>query len=338
MVLHTTGYNVPRAVPLRADPARRRQPALASSSGSSPRRGPRRPTGRKLNIWQAATDHHRIVEALKPLYAGKWISTGASKGGMTSIYHRRFYPGDVDGTVAYVAPNDVVNGEDSAYDRFFRRSAPPAVPRGADSACSARRWDRAAPSSSPAYAGARPGQRAARSTQLVGSRRPRVRDHRDRHAVGVLAVPAAGGLRRRCRRRAPRRTSSTAGSTPSRLRLLHRPGPRARTSRTTSRPAPSSAGRSRLQRLRDLRATRACTSRARCPARLPMRVRAPARCSTSTCGCSCAAAGCCSCTARTTRGAPSRSGLGPWTRDSYWYDVPGGNHGANIAGSPRRSS
>src|SRR4029079_2939256 len=49
----------------------------------------------------------------------KWISTGASKGGMTSVYHRRFYPRDLDGVAAYVAPNDVVNRSDDAYDRFF---------------------------------------------------------------------------------------------------------------------------------------------------------------------------------------------------------------------------
>jgi hypothetical protein len=57
-----------------------------------------------LTIQQAASDHHRIIQELKPLYHAKWLSTGASKGGMTSIYHRRFYPDDVDATVAYVAP------------------------------------------------------------------------------------------------------------------------------------------------------------------------------------------------------------------------------------------
>jgi len=57
-----------------------------------------------LTIKQAAADHHRIVEALKPIYEAAWISTGGSKGGMTATYHRRFYPDDVDGTVAYVAP------------------------------------------------------------------------------------------------------------------------------------------------------------------------------------------------------------------------------------------
>ncbi|GGK08138.1 tripeptidyl aminopeptidase [Pilimelia anulata] len=72
-----------------------------------------------LSIAQAAGDHHRFVTALKPIYAAKWLSTGASKGGMTSVYHRRFHPGDIDATIAYVAPNDVDNDEDSAYTRFF---------------------------------------------------------------------------------------------------------------------------------------------------------------------------------------------------------------------------
>ncbi|GAB3824101.1 S28 family serine protease [Kribbella italica] len=76
----------------------------------------------KLNIWQAATDHHRIVQAFKKaLYGGKWVSTGASKGGMTSVYHRRFYPNDVDATVAYVAPQDVINKRDS-YVSFIQEA------------------------------------------------------------------------------------------------------------------------------------------------------------------------------------------------------------------------
>jgi hypothetical protein len=75
----------------------------------------------KLDIWQAAGDQHRIFKALKKIYTKKWISTGGSKGGMTATYYERFYPKDMDGVVAYVAPNDVVNDEDSAYDRFFTR-------------------------------------------------------------------------------------------------------------------------------------------------------------------------------------------------------------------------
>lgn len=58
----------------------------------------------KLTITQMAADEHAIVELLKPIYGAAWISTGASKGGMTATYHHRFYPDDVAGTIAYVAP------------------------------------------------------------------------------------------------------------------------------------------------------------------------------------------------------------------------------------------
>ncbi|MEV0057760.1 S28 family serine protease [Saccharopolyspora shandongensis] len=71
-----------------------------------------------LDIWQAATDQHRVIAALKSVYQREWLTTGASKGGMTAVYHRRFYPDDVAGTVAYVAPNDVDNDRDS-YDEFL---------------------------------------------------------------------------------------------------------------------------------------------------------------------------------------------------------------------------
>ncbi|MEU2081449.1 S28 family serine protease [Streptomyces albus] len=74
----------------------------------------------KLTIWQAASDQHRIYQALKKIYGKNWIATGGSKGGMTATYYRRFYPQDMDGTVPYVAPNDVRNDEDSAYYRFFK--------------------------------------------------------------------------------------------------------------------------------------------------------------------------------------------------------------------------
>lgn len=119
MVLHTTGYNMPEGA-FRSEPTR----LLDANQISTEQRYflPSRPDPTdwsKLNIWQAATDHHKLINALKPVYRGKWISTGASKGGMTSVYHRRFYPGDLAGVVAYVAPNDVINREDGAYDKFF---------------------------------------------------------------------------------------------------------------------------------------------------------------------------------------------------------------------------
>ncbi|MEU0697183.1 aminopeptidase [Streptomyces niveus] len=75
----------------------------------------------KLDYEQAAADQHRIFGALKKIYPQKWLATGGSKGGMTATYYERFHPRDMDGVVAYVAPNDVVNKEDSAYDRFFEK-------------------------------------------------------------------------------------------------------------------------------------------------------------------------------------------------------------------------
>lgn len=57
-----------------------------------------------LDIRQSAEDHHRIIEKFKEYYSGKWVSTGISKGGSTVIFHRRYYPDDVDATVAYVGP------------------------------------------------------------------------------------------------------------------------------------------------------------------------------------------------------------------------------------------
>ena len=57
-----------------------------------------------LTIKQAADDQHQIIESLKKIYTGKWISTGISKGGQTTMYHKRFYPDDVDASVVYVAP------------------------------------------------------------------------------------------------------------------------------------------------------------------------------------------------------------------------------------------
>jgi hypothetical protein len=57
-----------------------------------------------LTVENAAGDHHRIIELFKNYYQGKWISTGVSKGGQTAMFHRYFYPDDVDVTVGYVCP------------------------------------------------------------------------------------------------------------------------------------------------------------------------------------------------------------------------------------------
>jgi len=59
---------------------------------------------RYLTIQQAAADHHHIFELFKKAWPGKWISTGVSKGGQTTMYYKFFYPEDVDICVPYVGP------------------------------------------------------------------------------------------------------------------------------------------------------------------------------------------------------------------------------------------
>lgn len=59
-----------------------------------------------LTIKQAAADQHEIIQTLKAkIYPqSKWVSTGISKGGQATIFHRYFYPEDVEVSVPYVAP------------------------------------------------------------------------------------------------------------------------------------------------------------------------------------------------------------------------------------------
>ena len=57
-----------------------------------------------LTTAQAAADQHRLREKLAGILTGKWLSSGASKGGMAALYYRYHYPADVAATIAYVAP------------------------------------------------------------------------------------------------------------------------------------------------------------------------------------------------------------------------------------------
>lgn len=59
---------------------------------------------RFLNLKQATSDLHRIRQLFSTVYTNKWVSTGVSKGGATSIFYKYFYPDDVDASVPYVAP------------------------------------------------------------------------------------------------------------------------------------------------------------------------------------------------------------------------------------------
>jgi hypothetical protein len=69
-----------------------------------------------LTFEQMAEDLHHINELFKKLYQGKWVSTGISKGGTTTIFYRYFYPNDVDASVPYVAPVNYEYEEKRIYE------------------------------------------------------------------------------------------------------------------------------------------------------------------------------------------------------------------------------
>ena len=57
-----------------------------------------------LTVENSLNDLHQVRNALKSIYPGKWISTGISKGGQTTLFYRAYFPDDVDISVPYVAP------------------------------------------------------------------------------------------------------------------------------------------------------------------------------------------------------------------------------------------
>ncbi|MEE9910363.1 MAG: hypothetical protein K4571_01460 [Deltaproteobacteria bacterium] len=78
-----------------------------------------------LTTAQAAADQHRIRTLLGVLLHGKWVSSGASKGGMTALYYRYYYPDDVAATIAYVAPI-MERTEDERFITFLNQVGTPA--------------------------------------------------------------------------------------------------------------------------------------------------------------------------------------------------------------------
>lgn len=84
-VAFTSGYNVSLS-PNRSEPTRIVDGNQLSMEYRyfTPSRPEPENWARDLTIWQAAADEHDAVEAFKKIYPGKWLATGASKGGMTA--------------------------------------------------------------------------------------------------------------------------------------------------------------------------------------------------------------------------------------------------------------
>lgn len=77
-----------------------------------------------LTAENSADDLHAITTAFKNVYPGKWIATGISKGGQTTLLYRTFYPDDVDISVPYVAPL-CYGVEDGRHEPFLHKVSTP---------------------------------------------------------------------------------------------------------------------------------------------------------------------------------------------------------------------
>lgn len=73
-----------------------------------------------LTAENSAEDLHSVTATFKTLYSGKWISTGISKGGQTSLLYCAFFPDDVDVSIPYVAPL-CYDLEDGRHEPFLHR-------------------------------------------------------------------------------------------------------------------------------------------------------------------------------------------------------------------------
>lgn len=81
-----------------------------------------------LTVANSLCDLHHSVQMLKNIYKGKWIATGVSKGGQTTMFYRAYYPDDVDISVPYVAPlNKSV--EDGRHEPFLEKKVGTAAER-----------------------------------------------------------------------------------------------------------------------------------------------------------------------------------------------------------------
>ena len=77
-----------------------------------------------LTAENSADDLHAITTAFKNIYPGKWIATGISKGGQTTLLYRTFYPDDVDISVPYVDPL-CYGVEDGRHEPFLHKVSTP---------------------------------------------------------------------------------------------------------------------------------------------------------------------------------------------------------------------
>lgn len=57
-----------------------------------------------MNAPNQAADLHRVNQLFRKIFPGKWVATGISKGGQTTMFYTAYYPQDIDVSVPYVGP------------------------------------------------------------------------------------------------------------------------------------------------------------------------------------------------------------------------------------------
>jgi hypothetical protein len=77
-----------------------------------------------LNLKQVTADYHHIRQLFGQIYSKKWLSTGVSKGGQTTIFYRYFYPTDVTVSMPYVAPMNLEFEEKRIYNFLDKVGTP----------------------------------------------------------------------------------------------------------------------------------------------------------------------------------------------------------------------
>jgi len=71
-----------------------------------------------LTMEQVSADFHKVVAQLKTIYKNVWLSYGASKNGIAALFHRRYYPEDVEAVFTKVTPLSL-GVEDVRYEDFL---------------------------------------------------------------------------------------------------------------------------------------------------------------------------------------------------------------------------
>lgn len=57
-----------------------------------------------MNAPNQAADLHSVNQLFRKIFPGKWVATGISKGGQTTMFYTAYYPQDIDVSVPYVGP------------------------------------------------------------------------------------------------------------------------------------------------------------------------------------------------------------------------------------------